>query len=288
MAKISRKDVRRVAIAVPALAVAIYFVPFVALFFVATGLVDVLRNEVRNRTLFERYFTGNGVTNWLLSPVNLFFDLLCYRNRKIYRLEDFPPEYRAEIEDAIDAFKTRKDDIIADIDRAFDSGRRGMYVYRWYGRRYNRSVEEFNRPFRYLQTIAVSVFTGRESTSWHFGPLRLSLRVLYNLTPVDSDDVYIECGRTRHVWRDDPLFIFDDTLMHRSVNEYEARRYCVFMDILRPSPVPAVLSALRVALATISQGFKGIFYRNWKMLDAQAADGAATTKPRSIHQRSQT
>jgi beta-hydroxylase len=248
------------------------------LFFLATGMIDVLRNERRNRTLFERYFTGNGVTNWLLSPVNLFFDLLCYRNRKIYRLEDLPPAYRAEIESAIDTFRRRKDEIVADIDRAFDSGRRGMYVYRWYGQQYNRSIEEFNRPFRYLQTVAVSVFTGRESTSFHFGPLRLSLRVLYNLTPVDSDDVYIECGRTRHIWRDDPLFIFDDTLMHRSVNEDEARRYCVFMDILRPSPAPAVLSALRVAVAAISRGFKGIFYRNWKMLGARTANGTATTK----------
>jgi len=102
--------------------------------------------------------------------------------------------------------------------------------------------------------------------------------VLYNMTPVESDDVYIECGTTRHVWRDDPLFIFDDTLMHRSVNEYEARRYCLFMDILRPSPVPAVLSALRFVVAKISQKFKGIFYRNWKMLEGARKHDAATTK----------
>jgi len=278
MAEIRLKDVRRVAVGLPLLAVAIYFVPYVALFFIATGLIDVLRNTRKDRVLFERYFTGNGVGIWLLSPVNLFFDLLCYRNKKIYRLEDLPPDYRAEIEDAIGTLLSRKADIIADIDRAFSSGRRGMYVYRWYGQQYERSIDGFNKPFKYLQTIAVSVFTGHESTSYHFGPLRLSLRVLYNMTPVESDDVYIECGTTRHVWRDDPLFIFDDTLMHRSVNQFETRRYCLFMDILRPSPVPAVLSALRFVVAKISQKFKGIFYRNWEMLEGAKPHDAATTK----------
>ena len=38
----------------------------------------------------------------------------------------------------------------------------------------------------------VSVFNARERTSSHFGPLRLTLRVLYNLEPVRSPDAYIE------------------------------------------------------------------------------------------------
>ena len=73
-----------------------------------------------------------------------------------------------------------------------------MFVYRWFGRQYNEEIAEFNKPFKYLRTIAVSVFEGNESTSFHFGPLRLTLRILYNLTPVESEEIFIECGHTKH------------------------------------------------------------------------------------------
>ena len=32
-----------------------------------------------------------------------------------------------------------------------------------------------------------------------------------------------------------PLFIFDDTLIHQSFNEEDDLRYCAFIDIIRPS-----------------------------------------------------
>jgi len=275
----SRKRARKGVIAVAAVAVLLYFAPYLLIFFLATGLLDVLRNEKKTGELFERYFLGNGVTVWLLSPVNLLVDLLCYRNKGIYRLEDFPADCRQEIEDVLAVFAARTDEVIGQVDRAFESGRRGMLVYRWYGRQYNREIADFNRQFRYLRTIAVSVFEGNESTSFHFGPLRLTLRILYNLTPVQSDDIFIECGGTRHYWHKDPLFIFDDTLMHRSANNHEGRRYCVFMDVLRPSPVTPLLSALVVAVSAIAQRAKGVFYRNWKMLDATGAGQPGSTEP---------
>jgi len=272
------KRLRKGIIAVAVLGGAVYFVPYLAIFFIATGLLDVMRNEKKTRLLFEKYFLGNGITVWFLSPVNLLLDLLCYRNRKIYRLEDFPEESRKEIEDTLSVFASRKQQVIAQVDDAFDSGRRGMLVYRWYGRQYNDEIAEFNAPFKYLRTIAVSVFEGNESTSFHFGPLRLTLRVLYNLTPVESDEIFIECGRTRHYWHEDPLFIFDDTLMHRSANNHDGRRYCVFMDVIRPSPVTPLLSVLVVAVSALAQGAKGVFYKNWKMLEAGRGSPAAKTR----------
>lgn len=262
------KRLRKAAVASAAVAGALYLAPFVAVFFIATGILDVLRNERKTGALFERYFLGNGVGAWLLSPVNLATDLLCRRNRKIYRLEDFPDEPRKEIEEILSVFDGRKQEIVDQVDHAFRSGRRGMLVYRWYGRRYNGRIAEFNRSFKYIQTIAVSVFEGNESTSYHFGPLRLTLRVLYNLRPVESDDVFLECGHTRHHWHRDPLFIFDDTLMHRSANGNGARRYCAFIDVIRPSPVTPILSLLLVAVSAVAQGARGIFYRRWTMLDA--------------------
>lgn len=263
----NRKLLRKGFIAVVVFGSAFYFVPYLALFFFATGLLDVLRNERKNRTLFERYFLGNGITVWLLSPFNLFADLLCYRNRRIYDLADFPEGSRREVDDVLSVFVSRKEEIIGQVDRVFEAGRRGMMVYRWYGRQYSDEIAEFAQPLRYVQTIAVSVFEGNESTSFHFGPLRLTLRVLYNLTPVESDEIFIECGRTRHYWHENPLFIFDDTLMHRSVNNHAGRRYCVFMDVVRPSPVTPVLILLLRGVSVLAQRGKAVFYRNWKMLD---------------------
>jgi aspartyl/asparaginyl beta-hydroxylase (cupin superfamily) len=260
------KVLKRAAIAIPVLAAAAYYIPIAAAIWLVCGIIDVMRNKGRTPLLYNRYFFGNGVPTWLLSPFNLLVDLISYRNPGVYALDDFPPAYRAEIEEVLSVFKNNKDRIIADIDAKFEKGRRGMYVYRWYGKRFIDNVPELNRDFKYLKTIAVSVFSGKESTSFHYGPLRLSLRILYNLTPVQSDQVYIECNGVRHYWHDNPLYIFDDTLMHRSVNEYDARRYNVFMDIVRPSPVPGLISAMLAIVSRTVERVNSMFYKNWTMI----------------------
>ena len=67
--------------------------------------------------------------------------------------------------------------------------------------------------------IGVSIFNKKASTGLHFGPLRLTLRVLYNINTIDDPNVYVTVGDVTHRWRDGKLFIFDDTLQHQSVNE---------------------------------------------------------------------
>ena len=274
MKRKTKKLIRRIAIAVPLAIVCLWLIPVLTLTFIVCGLIDVSRNRGRTPLTFSRYFMGNGIPTWLLSPFNLFVDLVSYRNPGVWRLEDFPPEWRAEIETVLDTFRANKREIIADIDQQFGEGRRGMYVYRWYGKRFVDNVPAFNRDFRYVKTIAVSVFSGKESTTWHYGPLRLTLRVLLNLEPADSDRVFIECNGARHLWRDDPLYIFDDTLFHQSVNEVDARRYNVFMDVIRTSPVPGFLSALLVGVSALADWLKAMFYKNWKMIDRRG-----TAKP---------
>jgi aspartyl/asparaginyl beta-hydroxylase (cupin superfamily) len=70
----------------------------------------------------------------------------------------------------------------------------------------------------------------------------------------------------RHYWHDDPLFIFDDTLMHQSVNESDRLRYCIFLDVLRPTHFRRVLCALvkGVRLSVIS--VRRVFYAHWEMI----------------------
>lgn len=278
MTKGQKKALRRAAIALPILALLLWFVPILTAFWLVCGAIDVSRNKGKNRLLVSRYFLGNGILTWLLSPFNLFVDLISRRNPGIYTLDDFPAEWREEIETVLNTFRTRRDEITGEIDAKFHDGRRGMYVYRWYGKPNIDTVPEFNREFKYVKTIAVSVFSGKESTTWHYGPLRLTLRVLLNLKPADSDRVFIECNGERHLWRDNPLYIFDDTLFHRSVNEVDARRYNVFMDVIRPTPVPGFLSALLSVVSMIADQMKSLFYKNWRMIGNRTATPAGAAK----------
>ena len=117
-----------------------------------------------------------------------------------------------------------------------------------------------------LKTIAVSVFNTREFTSWHFGPLRFTFRVLYNLDPVNSREVFIEVDDRAHYWIDEPLFIFDDTVFHRSINNVEHVRYCLFMDIVRPNYFQGLFSGAVGFSSIIASGFKRVFYKNWSFI----------------------
>ena len=164
------------------------------------------------------------------------------RTRGVYKLEDLPAGHRAEIQTLIDAAHARN--LIGLLDAKLGDNKRGMIFFKWYGKDIPGSVDvpEYHADFKYLRTVGVSIFNKKQSTGKHYGPLRVTLRVLYNINPVDDPNVYIEVGSKVHRWRDDPLFIFDDTLQHQSVNESDAVRYCLFVDILRPTPWRPVLA----------------------------------------------
>ena len=87
-----------------------------------------------------------------------------------------------------------------------------------------------------------------------------------SLDPVASRDVFIEANDTLHYWSDDPLFIFDDTVFHRSINDVDHVRYCLFMDIVRPNYVPRVFDVAVQIASFISGAFKQMFYRNWSFV----------------------
>ena len=99
-----------------------------------------------------------------------------------------------------------------------------------------------------------------------YGPLRVTLRVLYNINPVDDPNVYIEVGDKVHRWRDDPLFIFDDTLQHQSVNESDAVRYCLFVDILRPTPWRPLFAGILTCIRWVMAPVRRVFYGHWSII----------------------
>jgi hypothetical protein len=265
---IDRKRARRIIVGLIVLIPALYFAPLITLFFVACGALDISRHFKITPDMAEKYFLGNGIPTWLLSPVNLLADVLSARNLGIYRLEDLPEEHRAEIEACVKAFVDNGGLIKAHVNELLGDKKRGMLTFKWYARRQDITVRipAFEQDYRYIKTIAVSVFNTRERTSWHFGPLRLTFRVLYNLDPIDSDQVFINVDDKTHFWKQQPLFIFDDTLFHRSVNDVDQARFCLFMDIVRPNHLRPVFEAAVAGAALIASSFKTMFYKNWSFI----------------------
>jgi aspartyl/asparaginyl beta-hydroxylase (cupin superfamily) len=262
------KQARRIAIGLVVLALGFYFVPLLTLIFLACGALDISRHFKITPQMAQKYFLGNGLGTWLLSPINLLADALSPRNLGIYRLEDLPAEHRAEIEACVKAFVENGDLIKAHIAEVLGNKSRGMLTFKWYSKRQDVSVRipAFEQDFRFIKTIAVSVFNSRETTSWHFGPLRLTFRVLYNLDPIDSDQVFIRVDDRTHLWRQQPLFVFDDTLFHRSVNDVDQARYCLFMDIVRPNHAQSVFEVAVTGAALLASSFKTMFYKNWSFI----------------------
>jgi aspartyl/asparaginyl beta-hydroxylase (cupin superfamily) len=255
--------------AILVLAILLHFAPKVTAVFLACGLYDVLRNRALSFGTVRRYFVGNGILTWLLSPFNTLLDILAlpYINKGIYQLQDLPPAYQEEVKKLIDA--AHKEDLVRQLEERTKEQARSMIFFKWYGANVDTflNVPAFHEPYKYIQTIGVSVFNKRQSTSKHFGPFRATLRVLYNINNVESKDVYIEVGDVIHRWRDEKLFIFDDTLQHQSFNESDGVRYCLFVDIIRPTawraPFVLTIKFVRVFLRSVNR----IFYKNWKVIE---------------------
>ena len=245
-----------------------YFFPRTMLVLFACGIYDVTRNRALTLQTVRRYFLGNGLLTWLLSPFNVLLDLIAlpFINRGIYKLGDLPAPYQAEIRRLIDT--AQQVGLMQQLQSRLGSAPRSMVFFKWYGANVDTIVDvpAYHAPFRYIQTIGVSVFNQKESTSKHFGPFRPTLRVLYNLNDMPQRTAYIEVGDTLQYWQDEKLFIFDDTLQHQSFNESDAARYCLFVDIVRPAAVPALLVGVVTAIRYAFRSVNFIFYRHWNVV----------------------
>jgi beta-hydroxylase len=204
----------------------------------------------------------------MLSPFNLFMDLLCAHNYKVYELKNLPEDCQREIRDLM-ATCNAHPEIITELSRRMEQKKRGMIFFKWYGKNIKNdtlAIPEFHKECKYIKTIGVSIFNKKQQTSIHYGPLRITLRVLYNLVPLQNDGVYIKAADRKHLWHENPLFIFDDTIVHQSVNGSDHLRYCMFVDILRPSRALPVVGGLLSVVKTLIASFNRIFYGNWEMI----------------------
>jgi len=242
-----------------------YYSPELMLFYVICGIYDVSRNSDLESSLFRRYFLGNGLLTWVLSPINILMDLITlpYVNKKIYQLDDLPDAYQQEINQILDV--TKSQNIVNELTGRVESINRGMLFFKWYGKNIDNffEVPAFHEEYKYIKTIGISVFNKQVQTREHFGPLRATLRLLYNINDVTDRESYIKVRSTENHWCDNKLFIFDDTLSHQSFNETDGIRYCLFVDILRPSKCNYVLDFFVKSIATIADKIKFIFYNHW-------------------------
>jgi beta-hydroxylase len=52
--------------------------------------------------------------------------------------------------------------------------------------------------------------------------------------------------------------MFDDTLLHRSVNDTDETRYCAFIDILRPSYAHMLMYSMMACIAAMIKSYRGM------------------------------
>lgn len=267
--KVAKYVTRRILFPVCVLGPIAWFFPKLALFYAICGAYDISRNTGMDISTPRRYFIGNGFFTWVLSPLNILLDILSlpYINKGVYKLEDLPPAYADEVRRMIRIAKEQ--DLVGKLEARAKDNQRTMIFFRWYGVNVDTflDIPEFHQGWKYIKTIGVSVFNKKASTSKHFGFMRASIRVLYNINDMKDDSAYIVVGNTKQYWRDDKLFIFDDTLLHQSFNETDQIRYCMFVDIVRPSLIPAVMSAVVTGIRLLSQSFKFVYYKHWKVID---------------------
>jgi len=155
-----------------------YVFPKIALFYLACGIYDVSRNRPLKASTIRRYFLGNGVLLWMLSPINVLLDLfsLPYVNKGIYRLEDFPADMQREIRRFMQV--TNEAGLVQKSEEAVQKHKRAMIFWRSYGVKIDApvNVPAYDEHWKYIKTIGLSVFNKKTTTSWHFGWLRPTMR----------------------------------------------------------------------------------------------------------------
>ena len=240
------------------------FISIILTWFIC-GLIDVSRHKTMNLKLIKEYFIGKGFLTFLLSPLNLFADLLSFRNLHTFKIQDLPIDHQNEINEILELFDKNKEKISERFEFSKEDTRT-MLFYQWYGYKLDESISEFTKDYKYIKTIGVSLFREKTSTSRHFGPLRMTYRILYNFNKVKKEGSFIEADGRINKWKYDPLFIFDDTLIHQSFNEEDNLRYCAFIDIIRPSYFDHLMKLILSGIGFLLKNTRSIFYKNWKMI----------------------
>ena len=266
--RIWKYALRRVLFPICVLVPFAYVFPKIALFYAICGAYDVGRNRPLNAETLRRYFIGNGFGAWMVSPLNILLDLLSlpYINKGVYRLADLPPSYQDEVKRLVQAANDA--DLVGQLKELSKQHQRTMMFFRWYGVNLDTllNVPAFHQPWKYIQTIEVDL----QSESIDLEALRLAARVVAGALQSQRDEGRFRLHRRRRHHQPlarKPAVHFRRTLLHLSANETDQVRYCLFVDIVRPTPFPRVMTGVMTMVRTLTQNFKFIYYGNWKIVE---------------------
>jgi beta-hydroxylase len=211
------------------------YLPWLVLLYGVAAAIDLGAMRTLNPRKIRNYFLGTDGPCFELAPVNVLADLLSGGRPRMLPFENLSAACQAEIRKVTTGFDHQT--FLDELGPKVEGHSKAMFFYKWYGRNIDEADPPslFQRDYAFVKTIGVSVFNKRSSTGRHFGPLRLTHRVLFSLTPRRSEDIFIEVDGCKHYWHDEPLLIFDDTYIHRSVNDSDEHRVVMFIDIIRPT-----------------------------------------------------
>ncbi len=106
-----------------------------------------------------------------------------------------------------------------------------------------------------LYSAFFSIFGPRKRLPLHSGAMKGVLRVQVALI-VPEGETWIEVGGERRGWTEGGMLVFDDTFMHRAVNNTDEDRAVLFIDMVRPMPWPWLDRLNRWVLARITDSHR--------------------------------
>jgi len=99
----------------------------------------------------------------------------------------------------------------------------------------------------------ISVLGPRKKLNPHSGPYSGVLRLHLALDIPHPHRCYLSVGGKRAYWREGKCLLFDDTYEHYAVNNTDQLRAVLFMDVIKPLPIP--LAWLNIFIIYISRVF---------------------------------
>jgi len=110
----------------------------------------------------------------------------------------------------------------------------------WFRRNCNMMphTNQILRKHAYIVSAYVSILGPRKRLNPHVGPYSGVLRLHLALDIPHPRRCYIDVGGKRGYWEEGKCLLFDDTYEHVAVNNTDALRAVLFMDVAKPLPLP--------------------------------------------------
>lgn len=218
----------------------------VLLVFLGSTLVVHFRGRHRHR--FTRQLTDHST---FMAPYNvLMYAFSGVPNRPLLSTDAFPDlqrlrahweTIRDEAQQLYEAGHVKASERYDDL--AFNSFfKRGWtrFYLKWYGDFLPSAREKCPETVALLEgmpSVNAAMFTVMAPHSklvFHRDPFGGSLRYHLGLLTPNSDECYLELDRERYPWSDGDDLFFDETFIHRAVNDTDETRVILFCDVTRP------------------------------------------------------